>query len=66
MLAKELSGQFDDAVAYAEEIHRLNHGSGMAMVVIHRDRVVTEHYVGFHSQMPGARGKGIVKGFLMM
>lgn len=51
----EPTHQFDPLVSYAQEIHRLNEGSGCAVVVIQQDRIVTESYSGFHSQLAGAR-----------
>lgn len=54
-LPKQLSNQFDNLVAYAEEINKVNSGTATAVIVIHKDKIVTEYYSGFHSQLPDAR-----------
>jgi CubicO group peptidase (beta-lactamase class C family) len=54
-LPKQLSNQFDSLVEYAIGINKMNSGSATAIIVIHKDRIVTEHYSGSHSQLPNAR-----------
>ncbi|HEU4962531.1 MAG TPA: serine hydrolase domain-containing protein [Bacilli bacterium] len=54
-LREQAMNQFDGLVDYADEINRLNGGSGSALVVIHRGRIITEHYHGYHSHEAGAR-----------
>lgn len=54
-LEKQLTGQFDSLVEYAEDINRRNGGSGTAVVVIHKGRIVTESYRGTFSHEPAAK-----------
>jgi CubicO group peptidase (beta-lactamase class C family) len=54
-LSKQLSNQYDSLIEYAEEINRLNSGTATSIIVIHNDKIVTEHYSGYHSQLPNAR-----------
>ncbi|MFD3449860.1 serine hydrolase domain-containing protein [Microbacteriaceae bacterium 4G12] len=54
-LSKNITNQFDPVIDYAKEINMLNGGSATAVVVIHKDEIVTEHYSGYHSHEIGAR-----------
>lgn len=54
-LIKELNENFNSLVYYADEINHLNSGSASAIVIIHKDKVVTEHYSGYHSHQAKAR-----------
>jgi CubicO group peptidase (beta-lactamase class C family) len=55
LLPKNVSNQFDALIQYAEEINKLNSGTATSIIVIHKDKIVTEHYSGTHSQLPFAR-----------
>lgn len=52
---KDITSKFSRLVAYTQKINDLNCGSGTAMVVIQRDKIVTEYYSGFHSHDKSAR-----------
>ncbi|MCZ8517678.1 serine hydrolase [Paenibacillus filicis] len=55
LLPQELGNRFDQLIQYSQEINRRNQGSATAIVVIHQDKIVAEHYSGHHSQLAGAR-----------
>jgi len=46
---KDITSKFSTLVEYTQKINDLNGGSGTSLVVIHKDRIVTEYYSGFHS-----------------
>ncbi|WP_034671795.1 serine hydrolase domain-containing protein [Ectobacillus panaciterrae] len=57
-LPKKLTHQFSSLADYTDDIRERNGGSAAALVIIHKDRIVTEHYSGFHSHRQGARPIG--------
>ncbi|WP_461612057.1 serine hydrolase [Clostridium sp. Marseille-QA1073] len=52
---KDITSKFCTLVEYTQKINDLNGGSGTSLVVIHKDRIVTEYYSGFHSHDRNAR-----------
>lgn len=54
-LLKQENNQFDDVIAHVEKMRSSNGASASAVFVIHKDKVVTEEYFGYHSDTPGAR-----------
>lgn len=52
---KDITSQFSTLVEYTQKINDLNGGSATALVVIHKDRIITEYYSGFHSHDRTAR-----------
>ncbi|WP_055666588.1 serine hydrolase domain-containing protein [Desnuesiella massiliensis] len=52
---KDITSKFSGLVEYTQKVNDLNGGSGTALIVIQRDRIVTEYYSGFHSHDKNAR-----------
>lgn len=54
-LPVQLGNRFDSLIAWEQQIHEWNGGSGSALLVIQDGMIVTEHYTGYHSHERGAR-----------
>ncbi|MEH7275890.1 serine hydrolase domain-containing protein [Neobacillus vireti] len=46
---------FQKLISYVEDIKERNHSSAAALVVIKDNKIVLEHYSGYHSNVPEAR-----------
>jgi CubicO group peptidase (beta-lactamase class C family) len=46
---------FQSLISYVEDIKERNHSSGAALVIIKDNKVVLEHYSGYHSNAPNSR-----------
>jgi CubicO group peptidase (beta-lactamase class C family) len=55
LLEKELSSHFNLLVEHVKKIHKIRMASASALMVIHNDKIVTETYDGFHSNIPSAK-----------
>ncbi|MEJ8547674.1 serine hydrolase domain-containing protein [Brevibacillus borstelensis] len=51
LLPSEGSERFNQLIEYVETMNTLNQGSGTALFVIQHDKIVVEHYSGYHSQL---------------
>ncbi|MFJ7728690.1 serine hydrolase domain-containing protein [Neobacillus sp. NPDC097160] len=52
---RKLNGQFNSVVSQVKNTYDMVDGSGAAMIIIHKDKIVSEEYWGKHSKAPNAR-----------
>ncbi|MDQ0177125.1 serine hydrolase [Bacillus chungangensis] len=54
-LEKNISTQFNQVIEHVRNTHDTVKALGYAVLVIHNDQIVTEHYAGYHSQLQHAK-----------